>query len=67
LLHKAIDAGAKWEMIGLGPDAECSPQWDELAEIGGHTVRHANTSDELFQRLSETLAGSRRLSLPAWK
>jgi len=57
LLHQAIDAGVKWEMIGLGQDAECSPQWDELAEIGGHTVRHANTADELFQRLSETLAG----------
>jgi len=57
LLHKTIDAGVKWEMIGLGQDATLSPQWDELAEIGGHTVRHAGTPDELFQRLNETLAG----------
>ena len=57
LLHKAIDAGEKWEMIGLGQDTTLSPQWDELAEIGGHTVRHANTPDELYQRLNETLAG----------
>ena len=57
LLHKTIDAGVKWEMIGLGQDATFSPQWDELAAIGGHRVRHAGTPDELFQRLYETLAG----------
>ena len=57
LLHKTIDAGVKWEMIGLGQDATFSPQWDELAAIGGHRVRHAGTPDELFQRFYETLAG----------
>jgi Ca-activated chloride channel family protein len=57
LLHKTVGGGAKWEMIGLAQDPPLSPQWDELAEIGGHAVRQANTPDELFQRLSETLAG----------
>jgi hypothetical protein len=57
LLHETIDAGVKWEMIGLGQDATFSPQWDELAEIGGHKVRHAGTPEELFQRLYEALAG----------
>jgi Ca-activated chloride channel homolog len=61
LLHKTIAAGVKWEMIGLGQDATLSPEWDELAEIGGHTVRHANTPDQLFQRLNETLAGQSRI------
>ena len=57
LLHGVVDAGAKWEMIGLSQDPPLSPQWDELAQIGGHLVRHANTPDELYQRLHETLAG----------
>lgn len=57
LLHRSVDAGVKWEMIGLGQEVTLSPQWDELAEIGGHTIRHANTPDELYQRLDETLTG----------
>jgi Ca-activated chloride channel family protein len=57
LLRDTVVAGVKWTMIGLDDDSTLSPTWDDLAEIGGHAVHHASTPDDLFQRLSETLAG----------